>query len=51
MKDLDSNSSIYKKKRKLHVLQEMRKCPRCPYHDGENRRKRPRPDKYKNKRQ
>jgi hypothetical protein len=26
------------------------KCERCPPHDGENRRRRPRSDRHKNKR-
>jgi hypothetical protein len=39
-----------KKKRRKKVADEEGKCDRCPPHDGENRRKRPRPDKYKDHR-
>ena len=46
----DTNSSVDRKQHKRIVGHETGKCTLCPWHDGENRRKRPRADKYKNKR-
>ncbi len=39
------NSSIYRKAKRMTLG-----CAFCPPHDGENRRRRPKPDKHKNKR-
>lgn len=51
MNELDANSSLYKKRRKLYICKKTGKCTICPYHGGENRtRHPPRPDRYKNKR-
>jgi len=51
MTDLDTNSSIYKKRRKWQICNKTGKCTLCPIHGGENKKRhRPRPDKYKNKR-
>lgn len=38
------------KERWKEICEETRKCPFCPKHDRENRGRRPRSDKYKNKR-
>ena len=50
MTNIETNSSVDKKLHKWHICNKTGKCTRCPLHDGENRRKRPRPDHYKNKR-
>tara|TARA_Y100000310_G_scaffold171589_1_gene171787 strand:- start:196 stop:348 length:153 start_codon:yes stop_codon:yes gene_type:complete len=39
-----------KKIRRRKLADEEGKCDRCPPHDKENRRRRPRPDKYKDAR-
>lgn len=45
----ETNRSFLKKKRWESICKEDGKCPICPIHDGENRRRRQRSDKYKNK--
>jgi hypothetical protein len=45
----NTNSAVDKKERR-RVLEGEGKCGRCPLHGGENERRRPRDDKYKNKR-
>lgn len=47
--DFENNRSVLKKVRISSIIHDTFKCPICPLHDGENRRKRPRSDKYKNK--
>lgn len=39
-----------KRDRWKQVTKKTNKCPYCPPHNGENAKKRARPDKYKNKR-
>ena len=46
----ESNPSVDKKIYKVKVMAEVGKCARCPPHGKENLRKRPKSDKYKNKR-
>ena len=48
----ETNSSIYKKIRKKVICDLTGKCPLCPWHKGENYKfsRKPRTDKYKNKR-
>lgn len=43
------NSSVFKRYHKWDICNKTGKCNRCPWHDGENWRKRPRTDNYKNK--
>lgn len=43
-------TSKSKRKRWNEVAAETKKCGHCPPHDGENKTKRRRPDKYKSKR-
>jgi hypothetical protein len=42
--------STDRKIRRLRIEKDEMKCSRCPPHDGENRGRRPRPDRYKEKR-
>lgn len=43
-------SSKSKRERWAEVVKETCKCPFCPAHNGENAKRRPRPDKYKSQR-
>ena len=43
------NSTVYEKAHRRVVAHDTGGCDHCPAHDKENRRKRPRPDKYKDK--
>ncbi len=38
------------RERLVKITKKTKKCDRCPSHDGENRSRRVRADKYKNKR-
>jgi uncharacterized protein (DUF433 family) len=42
--------SIDRKRRRLQMEKAEKKCSRCPPHDGENRGRRTRPDRYKSRR-
>ena len=44
------DNKSYKVERKKKVMAKKGGCDRCPCHGGENAVKKPRPDKYKNKR-
>ncbi len=47
----DTNNRVWKRAYKKAVCLETGKCARCPWHGGENgHRRKPRTDKYKNKR-
>lgn len=46
----ETNSKVYKQLYKRVVCANVGKCDKCPWHEKENWRHRPRPDKYKNKR-
>lgn len=50
MIEIENNSSVDKKLRKWYICKKTGKCTRCPMHDKENRKKRSKPDRYKNKR-
>ena len=47
MKSAESNSGVDRKLRRLKLEQDKGECSRCPPHDGENRGRRPKDDKYK----
>lgn len=46
----ETNSRVYKLTRRNTELTDDGNCSRCPLHDKENKERRPKPDKYKNKR-
>lgn len=46
----ETNSSADRKQRRLALQKQKLQCGRCPPHDGENRGKRPKPDRYKSTR-
>lgn len=51
--DEETNSSVDKKKRRIKIAKKTGGCSFCRPHAGENSRlkgKKPKPDKYKNKR-
>lgn len=53
MKELETNSSVYKKRRRVEIAKKLGACPICPPNGGENagiKGKRPKSDKYKSKR-
>lgn len=46
----ETNKSVLKKLYKIKISHKTDKCDICPWHDGENRKRRPKDDRYKNKR-
>ena len=44
----ESNSTIARKLLQLKLLKKLNKCPFCSFHSDENRKRRPKEDKYKN---
>lgn len=42
--------SKFTKEQKKRICKKTGKCQYCPYHDKENRKRRAKPDRYKNKR-
>ena len=50
MKKLIGNSSVDRKLRRAILEKNRKKCSRCPLHDGENRGRRVRSDRYKSDR-
>ncbi len=50
MKTEETNSSVYKKKRRKKIAKETGKCAFCPPHSNENWRRKPKSDKHKNHR-
>jgi hypothetical protein len=45
-----TDSTLYRRLRRIEASRKEGKCPICPPHDGENKRKQPKADKYKSKR-
>ncbi len=47
---LDIDSGTDRKRRRMQLESAGGHCARCPPHDGDNRKRRPRPDVYKSRR-